>query len=600
MFLFLVVVLVFFFFVILNNRIESLRKELNDVKEVLSGKMQSTEIVEKKEETISTQASEIDQSNIVFQSDNSNIDLTAEGKSGKPSNNEPDALSKLINWIAVDWPMKTGAFFLILALGWFVTYAFINDWIGPIGRVSLGLIFGAILLLVGAYISKKLQTQGNALSVVGAITILITILAGMELYDFFNPLFALAVMFVVVIFLALIALSQKNKSLAIVVLVLGSIVPLFVFETAGEAMIMVYLFILSAGTIWLVRSTEWKVLTLISLLVVAFYSITFELVNGFDETWQNILFAFVFTGLFYGANMVTVIKDRIVDKIDLIIAGIIGILFLLWMIIIVPSNLEVFIVLLGAVVFALSSFAIFSLTQLKQPVLIYAGVSLMLVIAATALQFEGSVLTAAYLLEAGVFSIVALYLFRNQTNKKFLYMWLAVLFAVPVFMSFENVARLLSVGSGTFGNEEIADLFILTLVVLLSFVIATTSKLFVDGNSERDEGDSTQLSGFLYGITGIYLVTIVWSVLHLAMNQDYLASMTSLIIYTIAGMVFYVKGKRDGHVAFRIVGGMLFGLVIARLLLVEFWQMDMVAKIITFFVIGALFISTSFIKKDEE
>ena len=605
MFGFLAVVLVIFFFVILNNRIESLRKELNDLREgtkiVPSGNLQSIKSVEKIEEGIPTQASSVNQSNTVFQSNGSNTNLTAgQERNVEQKINEPDALSKFIHWVSVDWPMKTGAFFLILALGWFVTYAFINDWIGPIGRVSLGLIFGAILLLVGAYVSRKLRTQGNVLSVVGAITVLITILAGMELYDFFNPLFALVVMFVVVVFLALIALYQKNKALAVVVLVLGSMVPLFVFEEAGEAMIMVYLFILSAGTIWLVRSTEWKVLTLIALLVVAFYSITFQLINGFDETWQNILFAFVFTGLFYLANMVAVIKDRIADKIDLIIAGIIGILFLLWMISIVPDSLEVFIILLGAVIFALSSFAIFKLTQLKQPVLIYAGVSLMLIVAATALQFEGSVLTAAYLLEAGIFAIVSLYLFRNQASKKSLYMWLVVLFAVPVIMSLENVARLLSVRSGSFGDEEIADLFILILVILISFIIAMTSRLFVNKDDEGDESASSQLANSLFGVTGAYLVIIIWSILHLAMSHDYFASMTSLIIYTIAGMIFYVKGKRDGHVAFRIVGGLLFGLVIARLLLVEFWQMDMVAKIITFFVIGALFVSTSFIKKDEE
>ncbi|MDA3814846.1 MAG: DUF2339 domain-containing protein, partial [Patescibacteria group bacterium] len=579
---------------VLNNRIEELKKEVNILRNQKTGdsRQNQAEIPVANQEIATEKAFEQnlnDQSVLSSQlekpsaSADSKINQTDQSQPSNQNQNEPDALSSFFKWFAIDWPMKTGAFFLILALGWFVTYAFINDWIGPVGRVSLGLTFGLLLLILGFYISKKLQAQGNTLAVVGAITILITILAGIEFYGFFSPVFALLVMFLVVIFLALVSFKQQNKSLAIVTLILGALVPLFVFEEADELMIMLYLFVLSAGVIWLMRVTNWKVLTLISLLIVAFYSNSLELIRGLDSTWQNILFAFIFTALFYSANIVTIVKDRIASKIDLFIAGITGIIFLYWMIIIAPSQLEVFLILLGALVFALTSYIIFKLTQLKQPVFVYAGVSLMLIIAATALQFEGSVLTAAYLVEFSVLIIVALYLFRNQTEKKLLYMGSMALFAVPVLMSLENVNELLFENIGFIGTDEIANLFILVFVALLSFILAIASWLFVAENDQENYRERIQLSGFFYGIFGIYSIIIVWSILHLTMTQEYLASMMSLIIYTIAGMIFYVKGKKDGKVSFKVIGGLFFGLVIARLLLVEFWQMDMVTKIISFF-----------------
>lgn len=41
---------------------------------------------------------------------------------------------------------KIGIAILVLAIGFFVKYAIDNDWIGPAGRVGIGLLCGAILI----------------------------------------------------------------------------------------------------------------------------------------------------------------------------------------------------------------------------------------------------------------------------------------------------------------------------------------------------------------------------------------------------------------------------------------------------------------------
>ena len=48
---------------------------------------------------------------------------------------EDDFVTNFFSWLAKDWPMKVGAFLVISAIGWFVSYAFRNDWISPEGRV---------------------------------------------------------------------------------------------------------------------------------------------------------------------------------------------------------------------------------------------------------------------------------------------------------------------------------------------------------------------------------------------------------------------------------------------------------------------------------
>jgi hypothetical protein len=53
-------------------------------------------------------------------------------------------------------------------------------------------------------------------------------------------------------------------------------------------------------------------------------------------------------------------------------------------------------------------------------------------------------------------------------------------------------------------------------------------------------------------------------------------------------------------VYYRTIGGILLGGVVGRLLLVDIWQMALAGKIITFFVIGTLLISTAFIGKGKK
>jgi len=59
-------------------------------------------------------------------------------------------------------------------------------------------------------------------------------------------------------------------------------------------------------------------------------------------------------------------------------------------------------------------------------------------------------------------------------------------------------------------------------------------------------------------------------------------------------------GVRQDYKPYKIIGGILFGVVISRVILVEFWTMNMVVRIITALVLGVLLISTAFISKSKK
>ncbi|MEN8252406.1 MAG: hypothetical protein ABFQ53_02405, partial [Patescibacteria group bacterium] len=98
-------------------------------------------------------------------------------------------------------------------------------------------------------------------------------------------------------------------------------------------------------------------------------------------------------------------------------------------------------------------------------------------------------------------------------------------------------------------------------------------------------------------IGGVFALLLVWFVTHLFMKSYDVATFVSLVTYTVTGLGFYIMGVREEYKPYRIVGGILFGIVVARVLFVEFWEMDIVMRFITSFVLGALLISTAFINK---
>ncbi|MGZ3440130.1 MAG: DUF2339 domain-containing protein, partial [Polyangia bacterium] len=59
----------------------------------------------------------------------------------------PPPASSLEEKIALVWFTRIGAAVLLLGVAWFFKYAVDNNWIGPLGRVALGALAGAAVLV---------------------------------------------------------------------------------------------------------------------------------------------------------------------------------------------------------------------------------------------------------------------------------------------------------------------------------------------------------------------------------------------------------------------------------------------------------------------
>lgn len=518
---------------------------------------------------------------------------------------EKTAIEKFFEWFARDWPMKVGGFFVIAAAGWFVVYATKENLISEAGRVTLGYLFAVAAIVFGALRASAERVQGNLFLVIGIAVMLIATLAGIN-YMIILPVLGLGVMLVSVGLVTLVSLKQKSVSLTGSMIFFGATIPLFLFDDIGINVIFAYLFILTIGTLWVVYYTGWRSLTMMMLCVTGFYSIgyIFDSYGPTIETVQNVAIAFLFTGVFYIANVSAILRTQKTYFYDLAVAVGTGILFLIWMLNFAPASVEVFLLLIGTLLFACASYIIFVRTAHKEPTMLYAGVSAMLLTVATARLFDGPVLVSAYLVEAAFASMSLLYLNKTRMNTTTRAVSV-VIYSIPAVLSLGSIVQLFDFLSKPYGSfvprgihiEVLADmmphLFVVFVLCVTAFSVAIAVLRLT---TDHDEKENMVLFRFFACAGGISILLLIWFVTHLFVGSYDVATFMSLVIYTVCGVVFYVFGAREGYAPYKVVGGILFGIVVARVLFVEFWEMSIAMRTLTSFVLGALLISTAFIR----
>ncbi len=586
----IVFLLLVFFIIDCYRRIENIEK-------VLRQKSSSGESL------ISTPVQTKDQGAVV-NTQGLNGSFVSDAKVSKSSQQPLDPLVSLrtmfeskTDFLGENWLVKVGVLLLVLSLGWFVTYAFSHDWIGPIGRVLLGVIFGGILLGMGTWRFARSSIQGIALLTGGVASIYVSVFAGMTLYNFYTPIVGLFFMGVVTAYMMVLSGFRASRSLSFATLIYGFVAPLFVWGHVEINILAGYLFVLSFGVIVLDVILGWRATTLTALIGVFFYTILSFIAGDIERTFLNFFIMLCFTCLFYFANVGVMAVTRSAKEYDLGLAALVGFTFFSWVVMTVDAEFIGLVFTIAALVFALSAYVFFLFLRMREPILMYAAVSAGFLFAATAKMLDGSLLTTLLAVEIGGLAIASFILFRErgfQAGKV-----LTLLMLWPTILSFGNIEKLLSferydklerlaLNVSTFAVEH---LFVLGVLAMVYGAVLFAGYYLVP---KRENGEFS-IVAFSKVLFVAYSLLFVWFFLHEVVTGYYVASMIALILFTGVGLYFHVSGILWGRPSMQRIGMALFIIVLARLFLVEFWTMSSVEKIITFFVVGALFLSTAFL-----
>ena len=492
------------------------------------------------------------------------------------------------------WLIKIGMGLLVLSVIWFVTYAFVNDWISPVGRIALGILLGVGLILFGTTRFKKDLRQGLVFLMGGATSFYVAVFSGMFIYEFYGPFTALLSMSLVIVYMAVLCFVSKMKELGLSTLILGFITPLFVFYALEMETLFLYFFLLSLGMMWLDYALRWRTMTLISFVGVFFYSLV--MAGQIDVSLTNFIFVILFLILFFVSSIASIISSQSIQKEDYGITLLSGLAFFVWMRLVIPEELFGIAYILGALLYSLSSYGVYFFTKVATPTLLYGSVAFGLLVAATAELLEGSSFTALLAVELGGLIMISLLFFRDNLPK-----WtmtaLGILFLWPIALSFENIddlVRLIKTRMTEYFSfsESLEHLFILILFIGIFWSIFFMGKRFLTHLEIRKT-----LLILASSLGAIYSFLLLWFFFHLIISDQYLASMASLILFSLIGAYLYVFSKIHATKEVSLFGIIILAFVLLRLFFVEFWIMEMATRIITFFVIGVVFIGASMIAK---
>ena len=175
---------------------------------------------------------------------------------------------------------KIGIAILVLAIGFFVKYAIDNDWIGPVGRVGVGLLCGAILIGLAHRLRNQYKAFSSVLIGGGLAVLYFTIALAYHQYHLFGQTTAFILMLVITAFSVVLSLLYNREELAIIALVGGFVTPFLVSNGSGDYQVLfTYLVILNTG-----------------LLVIAYYK-AWRLLNGLAFGFTVVLFGSWLVGL---------------------------------------------------------------------------------------------------------------------------------------------------------------------------------------------------------------------------------------------------------------------------------------------------------------
>lgn len=583
-----IILIVLFVILIISNR--SLANRVSNIEEKLKFGFTEKQVTTEPEPIAQTEQFSPEHEPVVQTTQNAFV----------PERAERVESNRFIAWLKEDWLMKLGVALFIVGFGWFVSYAFMNNWIGPVGRITLGIFAGIIIMVFGFRRMMRYPSQGASFMALGAAMAMLTIFAGRSIYGFFTPATAVFFDFIIAAFVSFASYKFNTQPLAFVAQILAFLSPLLVAGQTNSVFLFSYLFFISLATLILAGITGWRGLISTSLFFVGLYSIPYifsgwyGLFGGRSSVYSQdapiiLNFAYLFAVLYLFSGMLAVIKKGVQDlQNEIFIAVLNGLFLFFWIYNIAPKDWSVFVFTAWAIVFTISSFMVFRFSSKLAPFFAYGAVAVAFIAAATAEQLSGATLTIAFAIEALLLVIIVFTLTKNA-KATLAASWLLL---APAVLSVANAFHYSS------AREVFTEDFFVLLIMAFSFIFVGR---LVDTVSSEQTTDSKKPSSFLVIAGTIYIWYLLWQVIHIAMRPDAdTATMITLIIYTVFGLIAYFWGLYKNDYARRVYGIFLLGFVILRLIFIDVWHMELFGRVVTFIVIGVLLMSTAFLTKNRK
>lgn len=172
---------------------------------------------------------------------------------------QPEGETDVESMIAGRWFNYVGILAVGLAATFFLKYAFDNNWIGPGGRVTIGLLVGAAMYPLSQWVySRGYQYYSEGLAGLGAGILYLSVWAGWHYYHIFPQAYAFPLMVAITAATAALAFGRNSQRIAVLALIGGLLTPILVSTGANEeTALFSYVLVLGGGMLAIAWAKKW-------------------------------------------------------------------------------------------------------------------------------------------------------------------------------------------------------------------------------------------------------------------------------------------------------------------------------------------------------
>lgn len=503
--------------------------------------------------------------------------------------------------IAGHWFYYVGILALALAVAFFLKYAFDNNWIGPTGRVALGILAGSAMFPLSQWIlGRGYKYFSEGIAGLGAAILYLSIWAGWHYYLLFGQTPAFVMMIVVTAVTTAVAIGRDTQRIAVLALIGGVLTPSLVSTGMNaEVVLFTYLAVLAAAMLVIAWRRDWKVVPplLFASTIFYFWGWYGEFYASY-ELAQTLLFATIFFVVFAALPAVQSLREGALPGIlEVLLVGanafqyLIALRQMLWPLHRWGLTLAVLVLAAAHLLAerALPEKSVRAKAQAQTTRLLYAGLALVFATLAIPIRLDGHWITLAWAAEALVLVWCGLRVPMLALRVPGLVMFLIVAMRLLVLE--------IHVGpSPTFLlNARFLTMAFCAAAAAAAFVFARRAPVDIQ------PPESHIYFGLAIAANVCFLVALsrevwelFWRMPSLGIDRALAAQLGLSMLWVVYALAQIVPGFRWKSVALRWQGLALMGLTIVKVFLFDLSFLARFYRIVSFFALGLVLLAVSF------
>jgi len=492
------------------------------------------------------------------------------------------------------WFNRIGIIALLFAVSYFLKLAFDNNWIGPAGRVAIGILLGAIMLPWSQWLlSRGYSYFAEGIAGLGEATLFVSVWAGCQYYTLFSRGTGFAALVLVTIVMAALALWRDSSRIAFLSLLGGLLTPALVSSGKNEQLVLFsYLLCLGAVALFIIWRKNWQLLLPLAFVGTQLYFWqwydTFYTRAGFLES--TLIFASLFFLLFAILPIARALRRLELRALDLFLVFFNALAYGLSLYVFLwpddrwPLTL-IFVVLAAAHLLVASLLPESPAHAAALPRLLYTFLAVSFLTFAIPIRLEHNAITLAFAIEGAALVWIgfrALGVLLRPVGY--------VLLAITAFRLLEQPPA-----AGTFlFNERFGSYFL--LVACLGFSLWSGR----DSSDPEKSPRRTEMA-FLAIATNFFALIALslefWDYFgRVAAGHDhFLAQHLSIsILWTCYAGLLLLLGIQRHSPLLRWQALILLGIVVAKVFLYDLSFLARAYRILSFFILGSVLLAVSF------